>query len=71
MRNLEEIDAERAALHRQEDDVKARLRALSRERDAAVYTQKLAAMPAAEREALLIMARGIESGEKLGTPGGS
>ncbi len=63
-----ELDAKRGALRDHVTAARAELHVLKAEYDMAVAQEKLAQMPAAERE-LLIKAAGIPSSGAVGTPG--
>lgn len=69
MKTVAQIEAEMMALEEQRGKLKAKLRELEAERNLAIATDEVAAMPEAKRKALLIAAQGIASGEKVGTPG--
>jgi len=72
IRPLSSIDADLNTLRAERRDVKSQLDALSAERDEAVLRAQLDAMPEAKRSAfkrLIIGAKGIPSGEAVGTPG--
>lgn len=70
MSRLDDIDAEMRALDAQRDALKAQLRVLQAERDEEVAAAELAAMTPARRRALQrLAARGLASGEDVGTPG--
>jgi hypothetical protein len=69
MRSVAEIDKEMRELEAQRDGLKGKLRKLEEERNLAIVTDEVAAMPEARRKALAIAARSIESTAKVGTPG--
>lgn len=55
---LQEIEAALAATNATVDELKASARELARKRDRAIAEAKIAAMPEAEREALLAVLKG-------------
>lgn len=55
---LQEIDAALAALNAQVDNLKEEARALTRNRDRVIAGAKIAAMPDAEKAALLALLKG-------------
>lgn len=64
-----EVDAAMVKLEAKRAALKEELRRLAKQRDVLVYRAEVEKMPAAKREALMIAASGIESGETVGNPG--